>query len=43
MGCSIGVNHFNQDISNWDISKVKYFENIFSNCNIEEKYKTKFK
>ena len=27
---------FNQNISNWDISKVKYFEDMFSNCNIEK-------
>ena len=34
---------FNQDISSWDVSKVKYFNNIFYNCEIEEKYKPKFK
>ena len=34
---------FNQDISKWDVSKVKYSLNIFYNCPIKEKYKTKFK
>ena len=35
--------NFNGDISSWDVSKVKYFNNIFYNCEIEEKYKPKFK
>ena len=37
---------FNQDISNWNVSKVKkvkYVDNIFKGCQIEEKYKPKFK
>ena len=35
---------FNQDISNWDVSKVTDAKkNIFYNCPIEEKYKPKFK
>ena len=33
---------FNQDISNWDVSKVKHNENMFMFCPIEEKYKPKF-
>ena len=34
---------FNQNISNWNVSKVEYNYNIFFNCPIEEKYKPKFK
>ena len=34
---------FNGDISSWDVSKVKYFYDIFYNCKIEEKYKPKLK
>ena len=34
---------FNQDISNWDVSGVKDYIYIFDNCQIEEKYKPKFK
>ena len=33
---------FNGDISKWDVSKVKYNENMFFNCSIEENYKPKF-
>ena len=33
---------FNQDISGWDVSKVKHRGGIFENCPIEEKYKPKF-
>ena len=33
---------FNQDISNWNVSKAKYKNNMFSNCQIKEKYKPKF-
>ena len=34
---------FNNDISNWDVSNVKFKLYIFDNCPIEEKYKSKFK
>jgi surface protein len=34
---------FNQDISNWDVSKVKDMSSMFTSCEIEEKYKPKFK
>ena len=35
---------FNRDISSWDVSNVNYNPyNIFFNCPIEEKYKSKFK
>ena len=34
---------FNQDISGWDVSKVKRNNYIFNKCPIEEKYKPKFK
>ena len=34
---------FNQNISNWDVSKVKTMYGIFGECNIEDKYKPKFK
>ena len=37
-----GIAKFNGDISGWNVSKVKYNENIFLNCPIEEKYKPKF-
>ena len=38
-----GCSKFNQDISNWDVSKVKSMYGIFGECNIEDKYKPKFK
>ena len=34
---------FNSDISNWDVSNVTNNAYIFFNCQIEEKYKPKFK
>ena len=34
---------FNQDLSSWDVSKVKYKKDIFNYCNIKEEYKPKFK
>ena len=34
---------FNQDISNWDVSNVKDLQDIFKYCDIEEKYKPRFK
>ena len=34
---------FNQDISNWNVSKVKDMSYMFDSCPIEEKYKPKFK
>ena len=38
-----GLDKFNGDISNWDVSNVKYNSNILYKCPIEEKYKPKFK
>ena len=35
--------NFNTDISDWDVSNVKFLYDIFLYCNIEEKYKAKFK
>ena len=32
---------FNQNVSKWNVSKVKKYDNIFFNCPIEEKYKPK--
>ena len=29
---------FNKDISNWDISNVKKYDNIFNNCPIKLEY-----
>ena len=34
---------FNKDISNWNVSKVNAHTLIFYYCDIEEKYKPKFK
>ena len=34
---------FNQDISKWDVSNVNDMKFMFDYCNIEEKYKPKFK
>ena len=34
---------FNNDISNWDVSNVKFKLSMFDNCPIKEKYKPKFK
>ena len=34
---------FNGDISNWDVSKVKYKIDMFDKCSIKDKYKPKFK
>ena len=34
---------FNQDISGWDVLKVKFKTYIFLNCPIKEEYKPKFK
>ena len=34
---------FNGNISNWDVSNVKNYIAIFGDCQIEEKYKPKFK
>ena len=34
---------FNQDLSNWDVSKVKNNIFMFRNCPIKEEYKPKFK
>ena len=38
-----GLDDFNGDISNWDVSNVKHKNDIFYKCLIEEKYKPKFK
>ena len=37
------VTDFNGNISKWDVSNVKFIEEIFYKCPIEEKYKPKFK
>ena len=37
------MNKFDGNISNWDVSNVKYNSNILYKCPIEEKYKPKFK
>ena len=34
---------FNQDISNWDVSKAKNMNRMFFKCPIEEKHKPKLK
>ena len=34
---------FNQDLSKWDVSKVRYKIDMFDNCPIKEEYKPKFK
>ena len=34
---------FNCDISKWNVSNVKYIEFMFTFCQIENKYKPKFK
>ena len=38
-----GCESFNQDISNWNVSKVKDYYFIFRDCDIQDKYKPKFK
>ena len=38
-----GCKSFNQDISNWDVSKVKNNTLMFLKCPIKEEYKPKFK
>ena len=43
MSCMFFELNFNGDISAWDVSNVKYFNNIFINCPIKEKYKQQFK
>ena len=35
--------NFNQDLSSWNVSKVKFNGGIFSYCPIKEEYKPKFK
>ena len=42
-GMFYGCAAFNQDISKWDVSNVIYTIGTFSHCQIEEKYKPKFK
>ena len=34
--------NFNGDISKWDVSNVKHYDDIFGNCSIEDRYKPKF-
>ena len=36
------IKKFNGDISNWNVSNVKYNKNMFYNIKIKEKYKPKF-
>ena len=38
-----GCEKFNQDLSKWDVSKVKFKICTFINCPIEDEYKPKFK
>ena len=38
-----GCESFNQDISGWNVYKVKFNSGIFDNCPIKEEYKPKFK
>ena len=38
-----GCTYFNQDISNWDVSKVRHHAYMFDKCQIKEEYKPKFK
>ena len=34
---------FNQDLSKWNVSKVRYNSYMFDSCQIKDKYKPKFK
>ena len=34
---------FDKDISGWDVSKVKFFNDVFYKSNIKEKHKPLFK
>ena len=34
---------FNQDLSKWNVSKVRYNSYMFDSCSIKDKYKPKFK
>ena len=34
---------FNQDLSKWNVSKVRYHSYMFDSCPIKDKYKPKFK
>ena len=38
-----GCESFNQDLSNWDVSNVKFKGHAFRYCPIKEEYKPKFK
>ena len=38
-----GCKKFNQDISDWDLLKLKFKIDMFDNCPIKDKYKQKFK
>ena len=38
-----GCRSFNQNISKWDVSNVKFKVNAFKYCPIKEEYKPKFK
>ena len=38
-----GCKKFNQDISDWDLLKLKFKIDMFDNCPIKEEYKPKFK
>ena len=39
----LGCKKFNQDISSWNVSKVRSIIDTFNNCPIKEEYKPKFK
>ena len=34
---------FNQDISKWNVSNVKYYNEMFKYCHINKKYNPKFR
>lgn len=38
-GIFYNCNMFNQDISNWNVKKVKYQRDMYYNCPIKEEYK----
>ena len=38
-----GCKSFNQDLSKWDVSKVKHSTNMFINSSMEDKNRPNFK
>ena len=38
-----GCENFNQDLSGWNLSKVRFKSGIFTDCPIKDEYKPKFK